>query len=169
MNAGDLLAAAERRLPEVPLPQSWAEVAICGFLFDRAGRHQLREYLRSSYWPYAQVARRILEDEERQGRAVEVDVKSLFAAASMRRADAQALFERWLPVSLRSFGRPGTEGDRKAVQFGLKGRPAADVIRNYLLDLRNPMADCGLVYPARSRLSLDLDLPEELPLQEART
>lgn len=168
VRAGDLLSAVEKRAADVPVPGSWLEVAVCQFLFDRAGKFQIQEYRSSSYAPYAEIVRKILADEESHGAAGEAALRDLCQADHpdpASRALAQEHFERWLRTSLLSFGRPGTPNDQRAVELGLKARPAADVIRDYLRDLQPAMEACGLSFPSRERLGLDL--PDDAPIRGA--
>lgn len=165
VRAGDLLSAVGERAADVPLPGSWIEVAVCQFLFDRAGKFQIQEYRSSSYAPYAEIVGTILADEEGHGAAGEATVRDLCQADHPDpafRPLAQVHFERWLRTSLLSFGRPGTPNDRRAVELGFKARPAADVIRDYLRDLQPAMKACGLRFPSRE--SLGLDLPDDVPI-----
>jgi len=55
-------------------------------------------------------------------------------------------------VSLRSFGRPGTAGNRYAISVGLKTRDSAAVAQDYLDSLRTVMRICGLRFPDREEL-----------------
>lgn len=166
VRAGDLLSAVEERAADLPVPGSWLEVAVCQFLFDRAGKFQIQEYRSSSYAPYAEIIGKILVDEENHGAAGEATVRDLCQADHPDpafRPLAQVHFERWLRTSLLSFGRPGTSNDQRAVELGLKARPAADVIRDYLRDLQPAMEACGLRFPSRERLGLDL--PDDVPIR----
>jgi len=135
------------RLAEQPLPrlQSWLELALAQFLFDRAGRWQISEYFESTFLPYRQLARAIVEEErghEELGARLVVD---LCAAPETDRAAAQAAFDRWLAIALRSFGRPGGDGNAFAIAAGLKTRDSADVARDFLADVAPAAAAAGLV------------------------
>ena len=65
---------------------------------------------------------------------------------------------RWLAVALLSFGRPGSEGDRYAVAAGLKRRPAAAVMGDFLDDIQPAVARAGLTFPAPAMLPVALTL-----------
>jgi len=135
------------RLAEQPLPrlQSWLELALAQFLFDRAGRWQISEYFESSFLPYRALARAIVAEErghEELGARLVVD---LCAASDVDRAAAQAAFDRWLAIALRSFGRPGGAGNAFAIAAGLKTRDSAEVARDFLADLAPTAAAAGLV------------------------
>lgn len=136
------------RLAEHPLPPvaSWLELAMALFLFDRAGRWQLSEYLKSSFEPYRDLVREIVEDELGHEDAGAHLVVTLCNAPGADRAAAQAAFDRWLDVSLLSFGRAGGEGNTFAIASGLKTRDSADVTRDFLNDVAATAARAGLTH-----------------------
>lgn len=137
------------RLAEHPLPPvaTWLELAMALFLFDRAGRWQLSEYQRSSFEPYRALVREIVEDELGHEDAGAHLVVTLCNAPGADRTAAQAAFERWLGVSLLSFGRAGGEGNAFAIASGLKTRDSADVTRDFLKDVAATAGAAGLVAP----------------------
>jgi 1,2-phenylacetyl-CoA epoxidase catalytic subunit len=133
----DLDAWVTSRLAAQPLPPvtSWLELAMAQFLFDRAGRWQISEYLASSFLPYRALARAIVDEErghEDVGARLVID---LCAAPDVDRAAAQAAFDRWLAIALLSFGRPGGDGNAFAIAAGLKTRDSATVTRDFLADI----------------------------------
>ncbi|MFQ5843940.1 MAG: Phenylacetic acid catabolic protein [Planctomycetota bacterium] len=163
LDAGDLDAICHERLRDGPIPliESFLELGMAQFLFDRASAYQLREYENSSFDPYCAVVGKILEEEEgHESFGAEVVIEHCRDPANRPRA--QELFDRWLAVSLRSFGRPGTDGNRYAVSVGLKTRDSGAIQQDYVDDLKPTMRLCGLVFPARDRLGVetapDLDL-----------
>jgi ring-1,2-phenylacetyl-CoA epoxidase subunit PaaA len=162
LEAGDLLEKVEGRLAELPSPGSWMETAVVQFLFDRAGKFQLREYRDCSWRPYSEIVGKILAEEEEHGAVGEAVLKDLCGANPLATTLAQECFDRWLRISLLSFGRPGTPGDRRAVELGLKARPSAEIMRDYLADLEPTMAACGLRFPSRE--ALGLEVPVDVPL-----
>jgi 1,2-phenylacetyl-CoA epoxidase catalytic subunit len=134
------------RLAEHPLPQltSWLDVAMALFLFDRAGRWQLSEYLGSSFLPYRALAREIVEDERGHEDAGARLVVELCQAPGADLRAAQATFDRWLGVALLSFGRAGTEGNAFAIAAGLKTRDSSAVTRDFLNDIKATTRAAGL-------------------------
>jgi 1,2-phenylacetyl-CoA epoxidase catalytic subunit len=157
--AAELDAWVTLRLKERPLPTvtTWLELAMAQLLFDRAGRFQISEYVDSSFAPYRALAREIVDDERGHEDAGAALVLSLLARpdasdrtvarATADRAAAQAAFERWLPVALLSFGRPGGDGNAFARAAGLKRRDSAEVARAFLADLAPTLAAAGLALP----------------------
>jgi 1,2-phenylacetyl-CoA epoxidase catalytic subunit len=152
---GDVAAAVADRLSRVPYPESFTELAMVQFLYDRAGEVHLREYVGCSYVPYREIVTKILEEEEGHesfGEAVLGDL----AKDPKNQVELQRLFEKWLPVALLSFGRPGTSGNRYAVEVGLKTRDSASVMQQFLDDIKPTMRACGLHFPPRDRVGVEL-------------
>ena len=69
--------------------------------------------------------------------------ESELSARYQKRA-AQAAFERWLAVALLSFGRPGGDGNRLAIEAGLKTRDSAEIRRDFLADVEPIARAAGL-------------------------
>lgn len=144
------------RLAEKPVPfaQSWFELAMAQFLYDRGGFWQLQEYEQCSYPPYREVIGKIIEEEKGHqglGERIVVDL-----CRSGKYDDVkQEIFERWLRLGLLSFGRPQTEGNRYAISVGLKKRDSREVIQDYLKDIQPAVEACGLVVPPLSRLGVE--------------
>ncbi len=142
----ELDAWVTARLAAQPLPRvgSFLELAMAQFLFDRAGRWQISEYLGSSFLPYRDLARAIVEEEHGHEDIGAQLVRELCSSPGTDRAAAQAAFERWLEIALLSFGRPGGDGNAFAIAAGLKGRDSADVTRDFLADVGRTAAAAGL-------------------------
>lgn len=155
-----LEARAEARLAEQPLPAaaSWFDLAMAQFVFDRAGLWQLREYQRCSFAPYRALVAAILSDERAHqdfgADAVVAWCRGRDDAGA--RGETNAVFARWLGTALRSFGRPDSDGDRYAVAAGLKRRPAAAVMADFLADIRPTVQRAGLTFPEAPALGVAL-------------
>ena len=150
------------RLAEKPIPmaESFLELAVAQWLYDRGGFWQLREYTESSWAPYREVIGRIVRQEaghQDHGRDLAVPLLK----AEPDRALAQRLFEKWLRLGLLCLGRPGTEGNRYAISVGLKRRDSAECLRDYVLDIAQSVREAGVRFPPKE--SLALDLPADLP------
>ncbi|MGH7149335.1 MAG: Phenylacetic acid catabolic protein [Planctomycetota bacterium] len=152
---GDVAEAIRDRLGRVPYPESWLELSVAQFLYDRAGKFHLREYRECSYLPYAKAVTRILEEEE-QHEDFGAKFLQRFCADPSGRPKAQALFDRWLGVALLSFGRPGTAGNAAAIESGLKGRDSGEVMKEFLEDIKPTMRACGLAFPPREAVGVEL-------------
>jgi len=155
IGAGDLDAHCSKLLRELrPIPhiESFLELGVAQMLYDRASAFQLREYENSSFDPYCQVVGKILDEEEgHESFGAEIVIQH--CRDEVQRAVAQGLFEKWLAVSLKSFGRPHTEASRYAISVGLKTRDSSAVAQDYIDSLKPTMRVCGIAFPTRARLA----------------
>jgi len=163
---GNLEEVVEKKVGKyggVPYVRSWFELAVCQFLYDRAGEFHLAEYRNCSYVPYAEIVGKILaEEEEHESFGEHVMVE---ACRNLEyRQQVQQLFNKWLAFSLTSFGRPGTPGNRYAIAVGLKTRDSGEVMQDFIDDIKPGMVKCELTFPRDLGVelppSLDLSLPE---------
>ncbi|MHC4549973.1 MAG: Phenylacetic acid catabolic protein [Planctomycetota bacterium] len=123
IGAGDLdgvCTAILREKKPIPPIESFLELGVAQFLYDRASAFQLREYENSSFDPYCRIVGRILEEEGHESFGAEILIEH--ARDPAERGRIQELFHKWLAVALRSFGRPGTPGNRYAAPSA--SRPA---------------------------------------------
>ncbi len=72
------------------------------------------------------------------------------------RAEDQRRFKKWFVASMRIFGRAGTRGNQYCLKVALKTRDSGDIAAAYLDNIRPVMAACGLRFPDRSELPIDL-------------
>jgi 1,2-phenylacetyl-CoA epoxidase catalytic subunit len=155
IGAGDLDEVCTGILREkapVPAIESFLELGVAQFLYDRASAFQLREYENSSFDPYCRVVGKILEEEEgHESFGAEIMIERSRDAEQSARV--QDYFNKWLAVSLKSFGRPGTDGNKYAVSVGLKTRDSAAVAQEYLDSLKTVMRIAGLTFPSREELA----------------
>lgn len=158
----ELLGAIQHKLERVPYPETWSELAMAQFLYDRAGEFHLREYKTCSFSPYARIVTKILEEEEGHegfGEAVVLELSK----DPQNRAALQELFEKWLAVALLSFGRPGTAGNRFAIAAGLKTRDSGAVMQDFINDIKPTMMTCGLRFPEREKIGIEM--PDDIDLR----
>jgi len=155
------------RLSQKPIEfaESWFELAMAQFLYDRGGYWQLREYEECSFLPYRKTVVKILKEEaghQTLGERIVVDLCKTGNYEGVK----QRIFEKWLRQGLLSFGRPGTEGARYAIEVGLKKRDPGEVMQSFIDDIKPAVAACGLVFPRLSDIgieapaALDLSLPQ---------
>jgi 1,2-phenylacetyl-CoA epoxidase catalytic subunit len=78
----------------------------------------------------------------------------------------QALFEKWLRIGLLSFGRPGTPGNRFAIDQGLKKRDSGACMKDFVDDIRPAVAEAGLAFPDPA--SLRMELPADVDWRTGR-
>ncbi len=154
LDAGDLDAWCNNHLSEhgpIPPLGSFMELGVAQFLYDRASGFQLREYENCSFDPYCQVVGKILEEEEgHENFGAEIMIEH--CRDPKQRVETQRYFNKWLAVSMRSFGRPGTAGNLYAISVGLKTRDSAAVAQDYVDSLKSVMRVCGLNFPSRACL-----------------
>jgi len=139
----------------VPMPASWLETVMSLFLNDRAGGKHLSEYKECSYRPYSEIVGKILEEEAGHEGFGEWALKKLVTDDASR-GEAQQLFDKWLTISMRSFGRPYTEGNKYAVEHGLKQRQSDEVMKEYVEDIKPTMRAVGLKFPPAEQIGLEL-------------
>jgi 1,2-phenylacetyl-CoA epoxidase catalytic subunit len=143
----------------------WLDATLFNFMIDRAATFQLTEYTKGSYLPLAKANVSILREEEGHKNFGEACLLTM-CQDPLTRAELQRRFTKWFVASMRIFGRAGTPGNQYCVRVGLKTRDSGDVAAAYLDSIRPVMARCGLRFPARRDLSLelppqlDLDVPE---------
>ena len=143
------------------MPESWLETVVSLFLNDRAGGKHLSEYRNCSYRPYSEIVGKILAEEADHEGFGEWALKKLVTDDASR-AEAQRLFDKWLTISMRSFGRPYTEGNTYAVEHGLKRRQSDEVMKEYVEDIKPTMRAVGLRFPPRGEIGLEL--PNDIDL-----
>jgi 1,2-phenylacetyl-CoA epoxidase catalytic subunit len=154
-------AWVNQRLAEKPIPfaQSWFELAMAQFLYDRGGFWQLQEYEGCAYPVYREVIGKIIEEERgHQGLGEKIVVE--LCQSGRYEAQKQPLFERWLKLGLLSFGRPQSEGNRYAISVGLKKRDSGEVMQDFISDIKPAVLASGLSFPAPA--SLGMELPDTL-------
>ncbi len=139
----------------VPMAESWMELAMAQFLYDRGGFWQLKEYEECSFVPYREVVEKIVKEE-----AGHQDLGGKIVVEQCRSGSyddvKQALFEKWLRIGLLSFGRPGTPGNRFAIEHGLKKRDSAECMKDFIDDIRPAVKAAGLRFPDPASLRMEL-------------
>jgi 1,2-phenylacetyl-CoA epoxidase catalytic subunit len=149
------------RLAKKPIEfaRSWFELAMAQFLYDRGGFWQLREYEACAFLPYRDIIAKILKEEAgHQGLGERIVVE---LCQSGRFDDVkQASFDKWLLQGMLSFGRPNTEGNRYAIEVGLKKRDSGLVMQDFVDDIKPAVVACGLRFP--EPVSIGLEAPGSL-------
>ena len=151
----DLDVAVRDRLLNVPMPQSRFELAMCRLLTDKAQRVALAAYRGSVCDSMAQVAVGHLERPAAVSEA-ERERMLAFATEAAHRPRAQQAFELWLGISLQALGRPGSRGDRRALELGLRERSTEELLLDYLGQAAEVAAWLGLAMPGPARLPVEL-------------
>ena len=143
------------RLADKPIAfaQSWYELAMAQFLYDRGGFWQLKEYEECSFEPYQKTIQKIIKEEKGHQALGERIVVELTRSGEFD-AVKQAHFDKWLRQGLLSFGRPGTDGARYAIEVGLKKRDPGPVMQDFIDDIKPAVKACGLVFPPMATIGI---------------
>lgn len=155
----DLDVAVRDRLMNVPMPESRFELALCRLLTDRAQRIALASFLTSRCKPFAALAKRHLKRPAPVGDA-ERERMAAFCSEETNRPRAQQLLETWLGISLMALGRPGSAGDERAMDLGLRDSSSEQQMADFLGEVRDLVARWGLEMPHAERIAADV--PERL-------
>jgi len=139
----------------VPFAESWFELAMAQFLYDRGGFWQLKEYEECSFVPYRAVIQKIVKEEAGHQSLGEKIVVEL-CQSGQHEDVKQPLFERWLRLGLLSFGRPGTPGNRFAIEQGVKKRDSAACMKDFVDDIRPAVRAAALRFPDPAALRMEL-------------
>jgi 1,2-phenylacetyl-CoA epoxidase catalytic subunit len=135
--------------------RDWIDATLFNFMIDRAATFQLTEYTRGSYVPLAKANEVILREEEGH-KSFGEEVLEQMCQDPATRAEIQRRFRKWFVASMRIFGRAGTPGNRYCLKVGLKTRDSGDVAAAYVDSIRPVMTRCGLRFPERGDLLLEL-------------
>jgi 2,4-dienoyl-CoA reductase-like NADH-dependent reductase (Old Yellow Enzyme family)/1,2-phenylacetyl-CoA epoxidase catalytic subunit len=147
----------------VPLVESWFELAMAQFLYDRGGFWQLQEYEHCSFEPYRLIVDKIIKEERgHQGLGEEIAVE--LCRSGEYDEIKQESFNRWLRQGLLSFGRPNSEGSQYAISMGLKKRDAGIVMGDFIEDIKPAMKSAGLQFPNLSDIGIDAPAGIDLSL-----
>jgi 1,2-phenylacetyl-CoA epoxidase catalytic subunit len=144
------------RLTQKPIDfaQSWYELAMAQFLYDRGGFWQLKEYEECSFLPYRKTIEKIIKEEKGHQALGERIVVELTRSGA-HQGDKQRVFEKWLRQGLLSFGRPGTDGARYSIGVGLRRRDPGVVMQDFLDDIKPAVKACGLELPPMARIGIE--------------
>ncbi len=162
--------AVHDRLATRPIPfaQSFYELAMAQFLYDRGGYWQLAEYSESSYLPYRRLVQKVIQEERGHQQLGEQLVVELTLTGDYEE-EKQNAFERWLKQGLLSFGRPNTDGAKYAIRAGLRKRDPAVVMQDYLNDIKSTVIACGLVIPPLGTLGIEAPANVTAPPESAKS
>ena len=138
----------------VPFAESWFELAMAQFLYDRGGFWQLQEYEACTFPPYREVIEKII-GEERGHQALGEKIVVELCKTGRHEDEKQPVFERWLRYGLLSFGRPATEGNAYAISVGLKKRDSREVMKDFLADIQPAVVACGLKLPPLDSIGVE--------------
>jgi len=147
--------SVNERLKQRPIEfaQSWYELAMAQFLYDRGGFWQLKEYEGCSFLPYRRTIEKIIKEEKGHQALGERIVVELTRGGAFD-GEKQRVFEKWLRQGLLSFGRPGTDGAQYAISVGLRKRDPGPVMQDFIDDIKPAVKACGLKLPPMARIGI---------------
>lgn len=125
IGGGDIRKEASIKMERIPYPKSRFELATFLATSDPAERIAMETYADSKCEEFAAIAQEDLAYERTATRRSRVLFEE-FAADPDQRPQVQQMLSRWLVISLLALGRPGTAGDRRAVELGLRRRSCAE-------------------------------------------
>ena len=143
LGGGDIRREAAIKMERIPYPATRLELAAFLAVSDPAERLAMESYVDSKCAELASIAAEDVGFDRvatRRGRA-RLDE---FAKDAHQQPLVRQVLHRWSVVVLLSLGRPGSAGDRKAVQLGLRSRGVDSIMRDYLAELGPLMSTCGL-------------------------
>lgn len=130
-----LFEVASRRAAEVPMPATWLEAAVAGYLVDRAASMQLREYTQLGDPRLEAVVREIHEHEHEHQAAAETALLDQVRDNPSTTDAMRSHVARWYQIALSVLDGPsGPDADRVAKAFAASvratlaacGQPALD-------------------------------------------
>ena len=150
----DLESAVRDRVGDIPFPGSRIEFGAAYFLTGLAEYVAMDAYTSSSYPEFAAIARSYVDAATRRS---EPKMFLEFAADPTNRPQAQQYLNRWLEISRRSFGRPGTTAGRRAVELGLRSKSSADMDAEFQSKLEPFLKRSSLQWPELLEIAQDQD------------
>ena len=100
---GDLMSRVSPRVAELPSPETWLEMVVVGILFDRAVYYQLRAYAAAPDARVAELAVRVIADEQEHIAASQAALRDLGKREPDFVHRLSTAVDRWLPTSLACF------------------------------------------------------------------
>ncbi|MFT5286483.1 MAG: hypothetical protein ACI8TQ_002652 [Planctomycetota bacterium] len=149
----DVESVVRDRMTRIPYPESGLEFKVFRHICGLALKIAMDSYVDCSSREFAAIARSFIDG--RRGDLEDPDVIE-FCADPSNRPHAQQMFNRWFAVAVRSFGRPGTLGDGRAVELGLRSRTAGEMLEVFLSEMRELSERYGLELPDPDDFGLDL-------------
>ncbi|HJO26921.1 MAG: hypothetical protein CMK00_03435 [Planctomycetes bacterium] len=139
----DLYLTVRGRLEDIPYPASRLELGLCLLICELAERVAATGYRASSCEDIARLAERSLAAKW-EGSRGELEFLSEFCADEGNRPRVREVFDNWFAIAERSFGRPGSAGDERAVALGLRTSSAGDTAEEFRSRVGEFAGDCGL-------------------------
>ncbi|MFT7485442.1 MAG: hypothetical protein ACI9F9_001292 [Candidatus Paceibacteria bacterium] len=143
IDGGDIRHEAAARMDRIPYPATRFELATFLATSDAAEELAMKSYVDSKCKIFAAIARDDLQ-YERQATKRSQALFEEFAADVSQAPLVQQVLRRWLVICLLSLGRPGTAGDRRVQELGLRRLSVAESVTEYLERLQPLIEMAGL-------------------------
>jgi hypothetical protein len=143
IGGGDIRREAAIRMERIPYPASRFELATFLATSDMAEQTAMEGYTDCKCGEFAAIARDDLAHERRATSRSRTLFQEFASDPEQEPLVRQAL-NRWIVISLLALGRPGTAGDRRAQELGLRSRSCAESIEVYLERLAPLLEISGL-------------------------
>lgn len=155
LGGADLHSTVRVKMERIPYPVSRLELAVCLVLCDAAEQVAAESYLDSACKDYAAIAHS-LRSMVREGTSSGEDLFVAFCQDKSNLPHAKQMVERWFAITIRSLGRPGTPGDARMVELGLRSRSVEASVRLFLERVVTFLDRCGLPLPNSETVGVDL-------------
>ncbi len=150
----DIEVLVRDRLADIPFPASRLEFGLAYYLIGLAENVAMKSYVESSYERFAEIASAYVDAAI--GRPQPTRFRA-FANDPSNHPQAQVYLNRWLAIALASFGRPGSQADRRAVELGLRSKSAALLYKDFLDELQPFLRSCNLTVPPIELMELTVE------------
>ncbi|MCP3915455.1 MAG: hypothetical protein GY711_07870 [bacterium] len=164
IDGDDLPTDVLEKIERVTYPESRLELAACLAFTGRAAVVAARSFVDSASGELAAIARTVL-DAPCDAREEEERLFVEFSKEETHRPQAEQYWSRWIAASILSFGRPGTSGDRRVVELGLRSKSSSDVVRDFLDEVEPLRTASELRLPPLT--GFGVELPEDLRVRFA--
>jgi 1,2-phenylacetyl-CoA epoxidase catalytic subunit len=125
--------------------KDWIEVSVFKHMIDRCGRVWLWSMRNTSFKPYGDVIKPILQDEARHGQDGAEEVVRL--CESGHREAVQERVDYWFPRGMQLLGKPGSEGNRIAHHYGLKLHDSDEEMAKWIGELKPAFETADITLP----------------------
>ena len=149
----DVESAVRDRMTRIPYPESRLEFRVFRHVCGYALKVAMDSYVDCSNRQLAAIARSFIDG--RRGDLEDPEFVEFCKDAS-NLPHAQQMFNRWFAIAVRSFGRPGTLGDGRAVELGLRSKTAGEMLELFLEEMNNFTARVKLRLPDAEEFGLEV-------------
>ncbi|MCC6405904.1 MAG: hypothetical protein IT453_01970 [Planctomycetes bacterium] len=154
LGSRDVISAVRDRMERIPYPTSRLELDLCLFLCEITSRTALAAYRGGACRELEALCLSRLESIPERSEPEHSEFVA-FCADPSNRPHAQQMFSRWLAISMVAMGRPGSKGDTRAVELGLRKTHVETIARSFLAELEPFRQRCHLAWPDASAIGIE--------------